>query len=838
MPELYDTQTGKRLQVASGDEAAQAFTAGRAGFKPGQRLHVVSADGEMGTIDASEAAQALESGMRIASDVDVEKARLQAEHGTGLETVKAGAEGLARGATFGLSDVALTETGLAEGADLRARQEANPLVSGGAELAGAIAPMLLSGGASSAATGAGLAARAGQVARTAGAIPRGTAALGRAVEAGAAKLLGSRAGTLAGRGASLAAGGAVEGAVIGAGQAVSAAALDDVELTAEQLLASAGHGALLGGVAGGALGAGAKVVADTGRAVARRLPDTAKKLFTREGAAEVLEQYADRQAFAVGKNPSGGKGFVREAIKKKGGIERGGRIAREDYNIGPTTTVDDIAKLAPARKREAGEQVGAALRRMDEVAEPAALPQAARIDDRIRKEVLGPLEQSKSPALRKMADRVGAEVGAQGFLQSADDAADRAWSLESLHTQRRVLDDLAYKENLSGTMGKPTAFGEELIKVRRIVENEIEAAAERVGKSAGEDIAGAYRDAKERYGWHSLFERMSRDAVNANDANDAIGLLGSQFGNMMALGEAAVTGSIGLETLVIPWIAGRAHKLVRQHLPGVAVAAATQLRAAQQVTERALNVERQMDRAVVGFFARAREGAKRDVPIVAAQLKPRRERYEEAKAELVAATPEKLVERATAQMGRSSHEALATAYTASAQRGADFLRAKRPAERPVAMVRPDLDKTQKVSDHEMARFLRYVDAVKDPMSVVAGIESGEVTIEGVEALQAVYPRMYEALVTRVTDAISQTDKQLPYSDLRRLSIVLDTPLHPSLTPEFIAFAQSRYASPAPVVGQAQSQAQAEPSLSPSQRSAPELAQNHMTGTQQAESRRA
>lgn len=825
MPSYLDTETGQVVE-ASAEQVAAAYLAGRARVKPGTELPIAGPEGQVGFVPIEQFEEAAGSGWRVASDVEVEKARLQAEYGD--QVLAAGAAGLARGATFGLSDLALTETGAIDAETLRGLKEANPGASTAGELAGAVAPMLLTGGGSAAVTGASAASRAagaaGQVARVAGAIPRGTAALGRAAEAGTAGILGSRAGTLLGKATSMAAGGAVEGAVIGAGQAVSTAALDDAELTAEQLIAGAGHGALLGAAAGGAFGAVTRGVEAAGQQIVKRLPDKARKLFTREGAAEVLEEYADRQAFATARNPTGGQGFVKEAIGKKGGIERGGRIAREDYQIGPTTTVDDIAKQAPVQKAKAGERVGESLRRLDEVASPEALPQAATIAKRVREKVIAPLRKSNSKQLKRMAQRIEDEIGGQGFL-----GEEGAWTLQDLHAQRRVLDDLAYKENLSGTMGKPTAFGEELIKVRRIVEDEIEQAAERIGKSAGEDILTGYRDAKERYGWHSLFERMSNDAVTRNATNDAIGLMGSNFGNAVNLMDVAAGSGLGIDNLIIPFVAGRLHRLVRDHMPGVALAAANQLRKAQGITKTAETVEKQMDGAIRKFFSQASDAPKRAIPAAAAQsaAAPRQERFDDAVAEVKSVTPQRIVEHA-AEVA-ADHGTMTAAYSAAAARGVEFLRSKLPRPRiDDATLRPDLDKTERVSPADQAQFLAYAKAVKEPMSVVRALERGDVTREQIEALSAVYPKLYQSMVTRIVDMVSRQDSELPYAKLRQLSIALQMPLHATMTPEFIAFAQSRYQQEP---GQDDSM---QPMLAPSRRQAPNFAGQLATKTQQME----
>lgn len=102
-------------------------------------------------------------------------------------------------------------------------------------------------------------------------------ALGRGVEAGGAALLGE--GTAA-RIATSAAQGLVEGSLFGVGQAVSEASVKDVPLTAERIMAAAGHGALLGG----GLGAGTTALGAMLRGTASKLGDVGTSILGRTEA--------------------------------------------------------------------------------------------------------------------------------------------------------------------------------------------------------------------------------------------------------------------------------------------------------------------------------------------------------------------------------------------------------------------------------------------------------------------------------------------------------------------------------------------------------------------------
>jgi hypothetical protein len=138
------------------------------------------------------------------------------------------------------------------------------------------------------------------------------------------------------------------------------------------------------------------------------------------------------------------------------------------------------------------------------------------------------------------------------------------------------------------------------------------------------------------------------------------------------------------------------------------------------------------------------------------------------------------------------------------------------------VLRPDLDKTQRVSDGEMARFLRYATAVEQPMTVIDAIQRGDVTREGIETLREVYPALHRQLVEGIHEQVGQLEKEPTYSVLKQLSIILEQPTHPSLEPRAIASAQAGYAA---------ALQPKEDAIAPSARQSTNLAGQHQTKTE-------
>jgi len=214
-----------------------------------------------------------------------------------LPTAAAFGAGVARGVTFGLSDVAARALGIEK--ELAKLKEYQPGVSLTGELTGALGPTLLSGGVGGVATAARLASAPVRAVAKAGQLAEGALArrfVSEAAKSSARKVLeGATAKSL---------GSAVEGLAYGAGQVISEAALGDPKQVAENAVATLGVSALLGG----SLGAGAKIAgavvkgtADTLRPQLKNLKqnlvgisdDAAKTILEKPEAVRDLSKYGD-----------------------------------------------------------------------------------------------------------------------------------------------------------------------------------------------------------------------------------------------------------------------------------------------------------------------------------------------------------------------------------------------------------------------------------------------------------------------------------------------------------------------------------------------------------------
>ena len=156
MPLIY--KDGKRIDL-SDDELVAAVDSGE---HSGAMINIVGKDGTTGSVpfNAKEVRARLSEGYRFETSGEVAAADRKKEFGTDTaDELKAGALGLARGATFGGSDYALSALNKAAPSvfpsreELGAYQEENPTISTVGEVAGAVAPALFSGGASAGLSG-------------------------------------------------------------------------------------------------------------------------------------------------------------------------------------------------------------------------------------------------------------------------------------------------------------------------------------------------------------------------------------------------------------------------------------------------------------------------------------------------------------------------------------------------------------------------------------------------------------------------------------------------------------------------------------------------------------
>ena len=439
-------------------------------------------------------------------------------------------------------------------------------------------------------------------------------------------------------------------------------------------------------------------------------------------------------------------------------------------------------------------------------------------------------EAARKAANEARAEAVGLAAKRAGYVERFAKAPERLVYLnrkiEELSTvtyselrRRRI----AFADDLQLARKGQNPALEGMQRADRAIEREIMDGAEAAG------LIDDFKSTKERISAFSIGAAAAEDTIKRDQANRFLSMSDMQSFQAGFIGDAMLFG-LDMGSLGMGLLMGTANKLIREKGSQTVVALSQRVEGLRKIQTQAQQIERAADSATTGIIDTlkgAAKGARSGAGILAGALGSREEKYAayERKRDALAqmqANPELFAQRVAPVDGAPN---VTQAAAITGQRAAQFLSSKLPAQRPGSRIRADLDKTRRVSDAEVNKFLRYARAVEDPISVLQDAARGDVTREGVEALRAVYPKMYQRLVTNVVEAIADLDKPPPMSSLVQMSLVLGQPLHFSMRPEFIAAHQQMYAAAK------QQQAQPRP---PSQQAAPNSAQALQTPSQRIE----
>lgn len=138
--------------------------------------------------------------------------------------------------------------------------------------------------------------------------------------------------------------------------------------------------------------------------------------------------------------------------------------------------------------------------------------------------------------------------------------------------------------------------------------------------------------------------------------------------------------------------------------------------------------------------------------------------------------PEKLMDKVAKATSTISYAAPKTAQVASERmiNGVQFLAAKIPKS-PYLESMPGLKKKEyNPSSMELAKFERYMQVIELPLTVLSELQNGTLTRDHVEALQAVYPEMYNYIRNSMYNKL-QTEEglNLPYQKRVQMGILMD-----------------------------------------------------------------
>ena len=774
---LYD-QAGNAVDVPD-EQATQALASGRYGLPAGSTVPLVTDDG-IRHVDVADVAHHVAQGATVATAQDLASEKYGGIAG-GLE---AAGEGALSGATLGLSDVAASAVG---GEAVRQRladvRAAHPYVHGAAELAGTLAPALLTGGASEGASAAELGGRAvadaaehaggvGGLLRGAGRVlsapVEATTRVGSLFDRGVGGLVGDEATSLAGRiaqgGAKLAGRGAAEGAIYGGAQELDEQALGPAPLNGEKLLAAIGHGALLGSLGGAGLGAAGALGSEVLGRTAARLG----------GVAE--ERAAKSVISGAGQLRS-----VKDMGRVPGGVRAVGRELLDRDLVRAGDTIDDIAPRLSAERSKVGNELATMRGAADAagVEGPSVWGVAKGLQSHL--EEMAALPTFNSGAM----DRVQSLVA--DLSAAADPSTGRLGFAQAAKLRGRI--DQAI--NYSRTPGVANATEDALKAVRGALEEETERAGEAIGNRLGTDWAKDYRSAKVAYRKLAVADDAASRAVASRQANRVISptdYLSGIGGAAIGLGHGAVTGGISALAL------GVAHHYLRERGASTAAVYLDRVAKLGAVQRAAASVDRAVAAGADRLAGRAGAAAPRSLPEAAEGYQAKRAAVAAAAAD--PAAHQEAVQRAAQPL--SVHAPLTSAALRSAAvRATSYLVAQLPPHpAPRSLLPQARDAEHEPPGPVQAAFIRKVDAVHDPVSLLTHAHDGTLTRDQVDAVQATHPELLAEMRSRTLAALADRDPSqvMPLDRKQALSTLLGQPVDATVAPAFSAALQGAYAA--------------------------------------------
>lgn len=100
------------------------------------------------------------------------------------------------------------------------------------------------------------------------------------------------------------------------------------------------------------------------------------------------------------------------------------------------------------------------------------------------------------------------------------------------------------------------------------------------------------------------------------------------------------------------------------------------------------------------------------------------------------------------------------------------------------------------SEAEKSKFLRYFNAVNDPLSVLSQVKHGTLSNESIEALQNVHPQLYRQMQQQIQAEIAGIEhNKIPYSVKMSVAKFLGKPLDASMLPQVIQANQASLGGP-------------------------------------------
>lgn len=494
---------------------------------------------------------------------------------------------------------------------------------------------------------------------------------------------------------------------------------------------------------------------------------------------------------------------------------------------------ESLHEYATKRVEQLGEDLGAMLQKLDE-AKTGIAPDPAAFVKKVRQELLTPNLIAKPDGTFSILPGQQKTVHAvEKWIRSVESAfSDRAPTFGEWQKIRRGLDS---ELKFQSAQVSPTT--QTLRQMRGIMEGELMTAGERAAQEAGGNFAADYQRTKALYQSVKKASELTERGVARDLANNSLGLTSRMAGIAGASVGTAIGGPVGgfigggIGGLLGKAVQSRGDVLAADLLSRAASIAGANRIAGRVSAELESGVRKLIPSSVAdGVHTVADRTRAAAAPLGIRLTGDRRGDFlklsdviTSAVANPIATTDK--ISRSLGDLGEHS-PATATAVVTTTLRGLDFLASKLPPSRQDQYsLQPQLQPKTRASDAEISRFMRYAQAVDDPLIVLREAKSGMLTRDHVEAVQAVYPNLYDEIRGSVMRQLVNSKSQLPYARRIQLGILLDLPTDKTLSPAFKKAIQATFSAD-PAGAESPPPTSAIPNVAGSLQTATQMAMGH------------
>jgi hypothetical protein len=795
---------------------------------------------------------------RVLSPEQFQSERKDYEERSGmLGGAKAAALATARGLSLNLSDLAAVKSGLLTQDEIQKYQDLWPKLSTTGEIAGAVAPVLLTGGSGMAAKALGAPSYA---AFKAGQMAEGLVAAG--LETGAKKTIAKQilASALGG-----AANAATYGTALETGKIITEAGLGNPDLTSEKIIARIGMAALLNGTMGAVLGPALTVgpsVLDKARAASLGVDDfitRAENAAFRGIAKTAGKTYNVPEEYFM--DVAGSKA-AREAVVKPDVIKMADREAA-------IKNVTDVVDSAEQIKNGITRELKPAQIKISVDNSKAGTARAAVAYDELKTYGKSILEEMKAKpnvynqtvvndfenALQSMAQK---EASTKGLMKASDvynlgeqfkyqlddmipwafeitDASERA-AINKVKDLRFQAKQFITNDQIWGEMGGKTSLLNDLLKTHYDLlefgrENQWLRQVTDVGGIGKKTVVNAQRiDAflkdMEKPGFMYRNEWLTKMLENTRDLAAVAEEMGKSAKPLKHVFESSerLAPLIKKQAETIKTIEKQVSEFSAQskfkHLQTgsspigmvgniLHLAHPTKLLKAYALIQREAGaVTSQIGDALGAFFKAAGSPNIRPAAIptgvrVLQNTSFGERSRKQSKQEAYKDQLQKLSQfMAAPEASLTKFQENTKEMRAAAPKLADALVQKQAAavkylyDNAPKQSEPSVFKTEyKPSDQELSAWARKFEIANNPLSVLDELKHGSLTKEHVEALSVLSPNLHAEIKNKMIDYLTEHEGNVAYKDRVGISLIMGIPIEKTMRPDFVMAMQQAHQAP-------------------------------------------